>query len=190
MTLGGWFRDYLYIPLGGSRAGFGRLIRNIFVVWLLSGLWHGAGMNFILWGLYYGVLLLIEKLFLRKILEQLPTVFVHIYTLFLVITGFVIFRLEDLSKAGTYLGGMFGIGSSSVLDATGIYQIKSYLWMIMIAMLGVTPLCKNIVKRLKENRNGSMVINILTPIFICGMLLLATAFLIQSSVHPFLYFRF
>lgn len=190
MTLGGWFRDYLYIPLGGSRAGFGRLIRNIFVVWLLSGLWHGASMNFVLWGLYYGVLLFLEKLFVKKITDKLPAVFAHIYTLFWVITGFVIFRLEDLSKAGTYLGGMFGIGSSNVLDATGIYQIKSYLWMIIIAMLGATPLCKNIVKRLKENRNGSMIINIVTPVFICGMLFLVTAFLIQSSVHPFLYFRF
>ena len=190
MTLGGWFRDYVYIPLGGSRVSFGRWMINVFIVWLLSGLWHGASLNYVLWGLYYGLLLLLEKLFLKKILDRLPSALTHMYTLFFVVSGFVLFRLENLSEAGTYLAGMFGIGSSRGLDIVSIYQIKSYLFIIAIALLGATPFWKSAIKRLKENKKGRMAVEIASPVLVFGILILVTAFLIQSSVHPFLYFRF
>lgn len=190
MTLGGWFRDYVYIPLGGSRVGFGKWLRNVLIVWLLSGLWHGASFNFVLWGLYYGVLLMLEKLFLKKVADRLPAVVKHIYTLFFVVSGFVLFRLEDLSEVGRYLAGMFGVGSSSVADAFAFYQIKSYFFIILIAIVGATPLCKRGLEKVKTYSKGRALVEIVTPVFVAVILLLVTAFLIQSSVHPFLYFRF
>lgn len=190
MTLGGWFRDYVYIPLGGSRVSFVRWVINVFVVWFLSGLWHGASWNYVLWGLYYGVLLMFEKMFLKKWLDRLPKVFAHAYTLFFVITGFVLFRLENLSEAFSYLKGMFGVGSSPVIARTGLYQIKSYLPIILFAVIGATPFCKRVIRSVKENNRAGIVMEVLTPLFVIGILGLVTAFLIQSSVHPFLYFRF
>ncbi len=190
MTLGGWFRDYVYIPLGGSHVGFRRWIVNVFVVWLLSGLWHGASWNYVLWGLYYGILLMLEKLFLKKILDRIPGVFAHVYTLFLVVSGFVMFRLERVSEAFTYLAGMWGIGSSVVMDVEGIYQIKSYLFIIIIAIIGATPLCKCMIQKLKENNRTKLLVEIASPVLVIGVFVLVTSFLIQSSVHPFLYFRF
>ena len=110
MTLGGWFRDYVYIPLGGSRVSVSKWIRNVFVVWALSGLWHGASWNFVVWGLYFGVILVLEKLFLKKWLEKLPALLQHLYAIVLVVISFVIFRLENFTEAGSYLAGMFGFG--------------------------------------------------------------------------------
>ena len=215
MTLGSWFRDYVYIPLGGNRVRSARWIGNVFVVWFLSGLWHGASWNFVLWGLYFGFLLMIEKLvksFLERkhgktiiqqksagntvrtavsrSIETINGFLGHVYTIVLVVISFVIFRLEDMSQVGIYLLGMFGIGTAENVDPMAIYQIRSYGWMLTAAVLGATPVLKYAIKKLETCRNGKKVKGIVTPIVNIALLLLVTAFLIQSSVHPFLYFRF
>ena len=186
MTLSTWFRDYVYIPLGGNRVSKLKNLRNIAVVWLLTGLWHGAGWNFILWGLLYAVLLMAEKLFLKKYLDKFP-VLGHIYTLFFVIAGFVLFNAESLQQCGADLAGMFmGTGT----DVLSLYALRNYGGLLLIGILCACPLGKWIVTKLSGARWGAEVVSwgkmLLPPV----ILLLCTAYLVDGSFNPFLYFRF
>ncbi len=188
MTLGGWFRDYVYIPLGGSRAGAWKQVRNILVVWCLTGLWHGASWNFAAWGLFFGVLLIAEKLFLGRLLAQLPRVFRHLYLLLVALVSFLIFDAATLADAGAAIAGLFG--GAPLTSATGLYALRSYLVVFLLAFAGATPLPKRLAARVSETRAGGWIVAILTPAFLAGLLLVCTAYLVDGSFNPFLYFRF
>ena len=187
MSLSSWFKDYVYIPLGGSRCGKTKLIRNIFVVWFLTGLWHGASWNFIIWGLLFGIVLVIEKLFLQKVLDKTPNIFKHIYVLFIVMISFVIFNGENIINN---IQGLFGINNISFINSVSIHYLKNYLIILIISILACTPLFKNIIEKLKNNKKINKVINILEPIYLVLLLFIVTVYLIDNSYNPFLYFRF
>lgn len=188
MSLSTWFRDYIYIPLGGNRVSKLKWIRNIFVVWFLTGFWHGASWNFILWGLYFGVLLVIEKIFLAKFLDK-TKIFKYIYTSLIVVISFLIFNAASLSEIGNSLKNMFFLNNIPLTGQVTIYYLRSYLVLFIIAIIGATPLMKNVVSKL-NNTKINKVINILEPIFYLTLLTLSTAYLIDASFNPFLYFRF
>lgn len=194
MTLGGWFRDYVYIPLGGSRVSFVKWVRNVFAVWFLSGLWHGASWNFVLWGVYFGMILAMEKLFLKKWLKRLPVILQHLYAIVLVVISFVIFRIENLEEAFAYLAGMFGFGLEAAEAGTGIslamYQVQSYGFLLVLALAAAVGIPKWIWQQALKQPWGSRIAKAVCPIWYVALMLVVTAFLIQSSVHPFLYFRF
>ena len=184
ISLSSWFRDYVYIPLGGSRVKKERHILNLMIVWMLTGLWHGASWNFVLWGLYYGVLLVIEKYLLKDILEKMPDWGKHIYTLLLVLFGWVLFSNTDISAMGKYLANMFGIGASGLADAAFLYYFRSNLVLLALGILCCGKGMRKLYVRISEK---------LTPagMVICAVLfLLSTAYLVYGSYNPFLYFRF
>lgn len=183
ISLSSWFRDYVYIPLGGNRVSKIKWIRNIMIVWLLTGLWHGAEWNFIIWGIYFGILLIIEKLFLVKKAEKIPKVFKIIYTLFFVMISFIIFNGNEIIEN---IKGLFGMGNIPVISKESIYYLKSYFIVILVGIIGATPIMKNIVKKEKIKK----IINILEPIYLFSILLLSTSYIIDGSFNPFLYFRF
>ena len=187
MSLGQWFRDYVYIPLGGNRCSKSRWLMNIGFVWFLTGLWHGAEWNFALWGLYFAVLLILEKLWIGKWLEKHANVG-HVYTCLMVIVGFVLFNAANLSEAASFLGGMFGIGNYSMVSMEFNYYFKSFAVILVIAAIGATPIVSNVAKKI-EKHIGNKTIYIE---FICliGIILLSTASLVDGSFNPFLYFRF
>ena len=189
MSLGTWFRDYVYIPLGGNRVSKFRWLLNIFIVWFLTGFWHGASWNFIVWGLYFALILMLEKLILLPILEK-SGLFRHVYVMFLVIISFVIFNATDMAEAFAYIGGMFGQGGLPVISAEAVYYFKSYLIVLLIAIVGATPLCKNIINHVRQNKIGTLIIEVLEPVVLVVLMLLATAYLVDGSFNPFLYFRF
>ena len=188
MSLGTWFRDYVYIPLGGNKKGLPVQLRNIAIVWILTGFWHGAAWNFVLWGIFYGVLLLIEKLFLLKRLEKAPVVIGHIYALFTVLIGWVLFAFDDLSKGLAFLKVMFGGGAGIVNSAT-LYQLLSYIPLMIICIIGSTPLMKNIYEKISKKSKEGFVLtaDVVKILIVAG---LSVAFLISGSYNPFLYFRF
>lgn len=188
MSLSSWFRDYVYIPLGGNRKGIVKQIRNIFVVWFLTGFWHGASWNFIIWGLYFGVLLVIEKLFLKKYIDK-TKVFKYIYTSFIVVISFLIFNSNSVNEIFTSLGNMFMINDIPLTSGTTIYYLKSYLVLLIISIIGATPLMKNILVKIKKGKYGK-VVECLEVVGCMALLVLTTAFLIDASFNPFLYFRF
>ena len=179
MSLGSWFRDYLYIPLGGNRVSKPRWFFNIFVVWFCTGFWHGANWNFMVWGLYFAVLLVIEKLWLLKRLEK-SRVFSRIYTMLLVVIGFVIFNAADMQEAFRQIGGMFGAGGIELWGAESMYYLRSYALLLIIGILGATPAVKNCLGKLEPLR----------PILAPALLIICTAYLVDGSFNPFLYFRF
>lgn len=183
ISLSSWFRDYVYIPLGGNRVSKIKWIRNIMVVWILTGLWHGAEWNFIIWGIYFGILLIIEKLFLLKKTEKIPKFLKLIYTLFFVMISFIIFNGNEIIEN---IKGLFGIGNISFISKESIYYLKSYFIVILIGIIGATPIMKNIVKKEKIKK----ITNILEPIYLFSILLLSTSYIIDGSFNPFLYFRF
>ncbi len=187
MSLSSWFKDYVYIPLGGSRCEKTKIIRNIFVVWFLTGLWHGASWNFIIWGLLFGIVLVIEKLFLQKVLDKTPNIFKHIYVLFIVMISFVIFNGENIINN---IQGLFGINNISFINSVSIHYLKNYLIILIISILACTPLFKNIIEKLKNNKKINKVINLLEPIYLVLLLFIVTVYLIDNSYNPFLYFRF
>lgn len=189
MSLGSWFRDYVYIPLGGNRVSKGRWYFNIFVVWALTGLWHGAAPQFVIWGLLFAVLLVIEKHWLLKKLEK-AKIWNHIYVLFFVTLSFVIFNAANLQEAVQYLGGMFGFGNVPLMSAECGYYLKSYGILLISAMIGATPLVKTSVQGLKNTSAGEKLLPALETCMMIGLLLAATAYLIDGSFNPFLYFRF
>ena len=190
ISLSQWFRDYVYIPLGGNRVGKVKLIRNIFIVWMLTGLWHGANWTFILWGLLFGVLLIIEKTFLLKILEKIPKIFQHIYVLFIVMISFIIFNGNDIGQAFAQIGGLFGANGEAVMNSYTLYYLKSYFVILVLGLIGATPFLKNKISQLKEKAKIRKVINFLEPIVLICLLIFVTAYLVDNSYNPFLYFRF
>lgn len=190
MTLSSWFKDYVYIPLGGNRVSILKHIRNIFIVWMLTGLWHGASWNFIIWGLYFGVILIIEKYFLNKVLEKLPKVIRIIYTSFVVMISFIIFSSNNLDSAFTIIKGLFSFKSLSLSNNFILYYVKSYGFILIIGIIFSTPLIKNIIEKLRSKKILNNIINIIEVIVILLILLIVTSMLIDSSYNPFLYFRF
>lgn len=190
MSLGTWFRDYLYIPLGGNRVSKPRWLFNIFFVWLMTGLWHGAAWNFVIWGVLFAGLLMIEKLWLSNILKKIPNFFSHIYVLLLVIISFVIFDAPALNVAVERIRSMFGMNGLPLAGIQSIYYLKSYGMIFVMAIIGSTDLPKKVVNRISKSTAGEMALNIGEPILYMGLLLLTTAYLIDASFNPFLYFRF
>ena len=186
MSLSSWFRDYVYIPLGGNRVSKIKWIRNIFVVWLFTGFWHGAAWNFVVWGLYFAVILLIEKLFLKKYLDKLPKIFSNIYTCILVMISFIIFNGNGIKDISENLLGLIGYNGIPLVSAESIYYFKSYFIIFVLAIIGSTPLMKMIVNSEKIKK----VSNVLEPVFVVTVLLVSTAFIVDGSFNPFLYFRF
>ena len=188
-SLGSWFRDYVYIPLGGNRVSNAKWLRNILVVWLLTGLWHGASWNFVFWGLGFAVLLVAEKLLYKRQLERTHVV-KHVYVLLLVTLSFVMFNAGSVKEAFSQLGAMFGAGGLPLVSAESLYYAKSYAVTFLIAVIGATPLCKNAVSKLAESARGAQVLAILQPVWLVLLLAACTAFLVDGSFNPFLYFRF
>lgn len=193
ISLGSWFRDYVYIPLGGSRVSKGRWIGNLLIVWSLTGIWHGGSWNFVVWGLLFGVLLVVEKLWLLRYLEK-KVWFGHLYVLFWVLISFVIFDATDLGEAWRLLRRMFGIGADGFLSAESMYYLNSYLIIIGMAILGALPFPKKIAERgmcyLSQTMFGKKAVEVIETIVLAGLFLLVTAYLVDGSFNPFLYFRF
>lgn len=183
MSLTSWFREYVYIPLGGNRGGTGKTLRNILIVWFCTGFWHGASWNFVLWGLYFAGLLILEKYALRGILDALPRWAQHGYTLFAVLIGWGIFAIEDIRLCGQYLAVCFGVGT--LWSASDGYTLRSYGVMLGILVLAATTLGKTLWVQLPKR-----VQQIASPLLVLAGLLLCTAYLVDSSYNPFLYFRF
>ena len=190
MSLSSWFRDYVYIPLGGNRKETIILVRNIFIVWALTGIWHGANWTFVIWGLMFGIMLIIEKLFLTKHLEKMPSILQRIYVLFTVMISFIIFNANSIGEAWNNIIGLFGANGESLINASTVYYLKSYLVVLVIAIIGSTPLLKNIIEKLKTKTNANKIINLLEPIAMTSILIIVTAYLVDNSYNPFLYFRF
>ena len=181
MSLGSWFRDYVYIPMGGNRVSRGRWVFNILTVWMLTGLWHGASWNFVLWGLFFAVLLLLEKWL--PVLTKLPTLVRRIYVLFLVMVSFVLFNAMDLSQAAADLAGLFG--GVPMATTESIYYLRSYAGVFALSIVGATPVVKILVSKVPEK-----VAVILEPLVLMALLLICTGYLVDGSFNPFLYFRF
>ena len=188
MSLSSWFRDYVYIPLGGNRNGLIKQIRNIFVVWFLTGFWHGASWNFIIWGLYFGVLLVIEKMFLKKFIDK-TKVFKYVYTSIIVVISFLIFSTDNLKDIFSSLGNMFMINDIPLTSSSTIYYLKNNLVLLIISIIGATPLMKYLVKKIRLSK-FKKVVECLEVVVVLGLLILTTAFLVDASFNPFLYFRF
>ena len=187
MTLSRWFRDYVYIPLGGNRKGMGKQLRNILIVWMLTGFWHGAAWNFLCWGLYFAALLILEKLVLLRFLEK-HRIFGHVYLLLAVVFGFVLFDASTLSGAWDCIRGMLGLGGLPIASAEEVYLLKSNALLLILAALGATPLPKRIAKALEARCPKAAAL--LRPAALCALLLICTAYLVDGSYNPFLYFRF
>lgn len=189
MSLGTWFRDYLYIPLGGSRCSRIRHIFNILVVWMATGFWHGAAWNFVFWGLFYAVLLMAEKFFLLPALKK-GRVLPHVYVLLAVTLGFVLFDAASLKDALHQLGTLFGAGTASGLGTEALYMLRSYGVVLALAALGATPLPAMLWKKAQEAKSLAPVLTVAEPLCTFALLALCTAFLVDGSFNPFLYFRF
>lgn len=189
MTLSGWFKDYVYIPLGGNRCSKIKNIRNILIIWLLTGLWHGDSWNFIIWGIYFGIILLIEKFLLKNILDKLPNIIRNIYTLFIVMISFIIFSCDDISQAFSIIKGLFNF-KLSLYNGFILYYVKSYFIIFLMAIILSSPLLKKNINKLRNNEVFNAIINVFEVIFIVLVLLLVTSMLIDNSYNPFLYFRF
>ena len=187
ISLSSWFKDYIYIPLGGNRKGKFRKYFNIFVVWFLTGLWHGASWNFILWGLYFGTILVIEKRFFLKFFEK-HKIIGNIVTNILVVIGFVFFYNEK-NILDIFIKMFTGRGISFTNVSTN-YYLLNYLVLLIISFIACTPLLKNIINKCKKNKNLNIVISIVEPIVLIGLLVLSTAFIVDASSNSFLYFRF
>ena len=184
ISLGSWFRDYVYIPLGGNRVSKAKWVRNILVVWMLTGLWHGAAWNFVLWGLLFAVLLMMEKALPG--LQRLPGFLRHGYVLLAVILSFVLFNADTLAQAGNDFSALFGLAGLPLFTAETGYYLRSYAPALVIACIGATPLVKQAAQKIGENRAFQM----LEPVLWLGLLLVCTAYLVDGSFSPFLYFRF
>ena len=190
ISLSTWFKDYVYIPLGGNRDGKYKQIRNILIVWLLTGIWHGANWTFLIWGLLFGIILIIEKIFLNKFMEKLPSFIRRIYVLFIVMILFIIFNSDNMQVAFTNIKGLFGMNGEVFINDYTLHYLKSYLPLLIIAFLGATPFIKTLIDKLRKNKYANNIINILEPILIVMILVVVTSYLIDNSYNPFLYFRF
>ena len=190
ISLSTWFKDYVYIPLGGNRDGKYKQIRNILIVWLLTGIWHGANWTFLIWGLLFGIILIIEKMFLNKFMEKLPSFIRRIYVLFIVMILFIIFNSDNMSVALTNIKGLFGMNGEVFINDYTLHYLKSYLPILIIALFGTTPFIKILIDKLRKDKYINNIINILEPILIVIILFVVTSYLIDNSYNPFLYFRF
>ena len=184
MSLGSWFRDYVYIPLGGNRVSRGRWIFNILVVWMLTGAWHGAAWNFVLWGLLYAVLLLAEKWIPG--LQKLPSFLCHGYVLLATVLGFVLFNAESVTQAGSDIAALFGFGGLPVVTAETLYYLRSYALLFVLGFVGATPVVKLAARKISETKAGP----VLELLMLVVLLLVCTGYLVDGSFSPFLYFRF
>ena len=184
MSLGSWFRDYVYIPLGGNRVSRSRWIFNILTVWMLTGAWHGAAWNFVLWGLLYAVLLLMEKWV--PALQRLPGILRHGYVLLTVMLGFVLFNAESVSQAGSDIAALFGFGGLPAVTAETWYYLRSYGLLFLMGCVGAAPVVKNMARKVSETRAGP----VLEMLALAALLLVCTGYLVDGSFSPFLYFRF
>ena len=190
ITLGSWFRDYVYIPLGGNRTTRARQIRNLAVVWLLTGLWHGAAWNFVLWGVYFGVLISLEKLCFVRILERCTAVVRHIYVLLTVLLSFVIFGADGLGGLITDFGRLFGFGALPLWNAETAYLAESYAVSILLCAFASLPFAHQLWEKAHNSKVGTRILVIAEPLCIAALLLISTAHLVDGSFNPFLYFRF
>jgi alginate O-acetyltransferase complex protein AlgI len=185
ISLGTWFRDYVYIPLGGNRKGKYRQLLNITIVWALTGFWHGASWTFMLWGLYYAAFLIFEKLYWLDVLKKAPRFVGHVYTLLVAICGWVVFQLTSLTDCARYYRAMFGFGEGGFFKATDGFYAQSFALMFIVAFIASTPLARNLYHRLSDKAKA-----VLTPVLIVLGLVVCTAYLVDASYNPFLYFRF
>ena len=184
MSLGSWFRDYIYIPMGGNRVPKWRWVLNILTVWMLTGMWHGAAWNFVVWGLMFAVLLLLEKWV--PALQKLPNILRRVYVLLAVVISFVLFNAESFAQAGSDLSGMFGFAGLPLVTAETLYYLKSYAVLFVVGFIGATPLVRDTAKRLYRHK----IVAILEPAVLILLLLVCTGYLVDGSFSPFLYFRF
>ena len=184
MSLGSWFRDYVYIPMGGNRVTRGRWIFNILTVWMLTGFWHGAAWNFILWGLLFAALLLMEKWV--PAIQRLPAAVKHFYVLLVVVLSFVLFNGESLAQAGSDFAGLFGLAGLPGVTAQTLYYLRSYGLLFVLGFVGATPVVKQTAQRIGQTKAGA----VLEVALLVGILLVCTAYLVDGSFSPFLYFRF
>lgn len=188
ISLGSWFKEYVYIPLGGSKKGMERTFFNIFVVWFLTGLWHGASVNFVLWGLYFCFFLIMEKTWLLKALQKLPRAVSHIYALLVIYFGWLLFAWEDIHGHRIYLKAMAGIGSGGLISRESLYLLVSNIGLLFIMVVGCTSLPKRLVT--KCMKKDGIVTSLCMSIYVAGILLLSIAYLVNGTYNPFLYFRF
>lgn len=191
ISLSSWFKEYVYIPLGGNRCGIAKQIRNILVVWMLTGIWHGANWNYVLWGGYYGVLLLFEKLVFKKVLDKTPAILQHIYTLFFVVIGWIIFKCEDMAFGISYLRAMFGRFGQGFCDQQTLYLFGNYAVLFVLAFLGSTTIPKKAVGVLMgAGPRRTWAENTLRILFYAVIFVVSVAYLVDATYNPFLYFRF
>ncbi len=186
ISLSSWFREYVYIPLGGNRKGMKRQILNLLIVWTLTGVWHGASSNFMFWGMYYGILLILEKFVWGKYTEKLPSVLQHIYALFFIILGWTLFFSSSLGEAGKYFGYLFGIGSTGLTDALTAPAVMYHIPLWIIGIFASTTRCRKLLTRAEHSKKAALAVNaVYLAVFI-----LSVSSLITDSYNPFLYFRF
>ena len=185
ISLSTWFREYLYIPLGGNRCSKPRWMFNLLVVWAATGIWHGASWNYLIWGLYFFVLLMLEKFFLLKVLSKAPALVGHIYTLFFVVVSWAIFAIEDFAQLSSYLKVMFGLGGVPLMDAKLGYYVTSYLPILLVAAVASTPLGATLYRKLK-----TPAAEVVCTVLVLAGLVVCTAYLVDGTYNPFLYFRF
>ena len=185
ISLGTWFREYVYIPLGGNRKGIPRQMLNLLIVWFLTGLWHGADFNFIFWGLYFGLLLVLEKFVLKRWLDKAPAAIQHIYALFFIILGWVLFYFTDLGEMGAFFASMFSFGGTVISHDAGVLAL-SYLPMLLVAAFASMPLMTDLYKKIADTKAAPL----LKTLFCIVVLGICTALLVSQSYNPFLYFRF
>ena len=188
MSLGSWFRDYVYIPMGGNRVSKGRWLFNTLTVWMLTGLWHGASWNFVLWGLLFAVMLLLEKWVLP--LDKLPGLVRRVYVLLVVALSFVLFNAVSLQQAVGDIKGMFGLAGLPAISAETVYYLRSYGMLFIAGFIGATPLLRNTLRKWEQKESATKVLSVLEPITVLVLLALCTAYLVDGSFNPFLYFRF
>lgn len=189
MTLSSWFRDYVYIPLGGNRVKKSRWLLNIAIVWFLTGLWHGASWNFVIWGMLFALLLIAEKEKLSTFLQK-HTIFSHIYVILAVTVSFVIFNASSINEAFESLKIMFTGGTMPLVSNELLYYLRSYSLTLMISAIGTTSLPKQLIEHFREKPRANSLLNILEPAILVLLMLMVNAYLIQDSYNPFLYFRF
>lgn len=192
MTLGQWFRDYVYIPLGGNRKGLARQVVNILIVWMLTGIWHGANWNFLMWGLWFAFFLILEKVGFGGLLDYLPKIYGFFYTAVVVLLGWVIFAIEDVNGILVYVKGMFGVGGAGLYDGNALFLVKEYAVLLIVALVAALPLASSVANRLKKGGSGlAIAVRRLLEKVIPAILLLASiAYIVDASYNPFLYFRF
>ncbi|SHK14028.1 MBOAT family O-acyltransferase [Desulforamulus aeronauticus] len=188
ISFGSWFKEYVYISLGGNRVGTWKLIRNLFIVWFLTGLWHGASWNFVLWGLYFGTLLVIEKLFLQKSMAHWPKAVRHIYLLLFVVIGWVFFEFTNLTDMMSFLQTMFGIGGNALIDNQVIVKLKAYAALYIVCIIAASPWPKK--RALLFKRNHGNIYRLAVTVYYCALMFFSTAYMVGSTYNPFIYFRF